>query len=481
MIKGFRECRTWLFDLLVLTALSAVVIFPALGQTRHLASREIRHAEIIREMAESGDYLIPKLLGKTYYDKPPIMHAPAAFLTRMVGTPSMTISRMPSAVAGIMGVLAVYGIGLLLLDRRSALIGAIALLGMPGYSVVARHARPDTILCASILCSCLCIGLGMRERRHAWQTFYLTFGGLSAGLGVITKGPYGILFPAFFAVFAPFRREDLKQPRFNWASFVLGFLTALAIWAVPAWLRDGGHYLLGVIFQPDLDVSKGGNWKSVFCYVWDGIILTFPYSLFLPLAIRDLRRRGYSAPLAIAGAIFIIISCIPKKRHHYLVPFYPFFALGIAASLVRYYETSRLVRRAAQILIPLSIIAIPLYFVVIQPFVRPYKNSQMFFAEEILRTIEPNSRIYCVTDIDEALAWVGLRYKGICKLDSDDPSIDTILRETESVSYLIISEQNLVSLLKDKEPIPGELIFSRKVGHEKMMLFRLKGKTSEVP
>src|SRR3990167_8580219 len=189
-----------------------------------------------------------------------------------------------------------------------------------------------------------------------------------------TKGPYGILVPAFFAIFAPFRQEDLKRPRFNWASFVLGFLTALAIWAVPAYLRDGGHYIRGVIFQPDLDVSMGGSGKSVFYYVLYGIMLTFPYSLFLPLAIRDLRRCGYSAPLAIAGAIFIVISCIPKKRQHYLVPFYPFFALGIAESLVRYYETSRLVRRAAQILIPLSIIAIPLYFVAVQPFVQPYKG-----------------------------------------------------------------------------------------------------------
>src|SRR3990172_10585301 len=164
MIGNFRERRTRFFDLLLLTALSAMVIFPALGQNRQWSSHEIRHAEIIREMVNTGDYLIPKLLVKTYYHKPPIMHAPAAFLTRMVGTPSITIARMPSAVAGILGVLAVYGIGLLLLDRRSALIGAIALLGMPGYSVVARHARPDTILCASILCSCLCIGLGMRER-----------------------------------------------------------------------------------------------------------------------------------------------------------------------------------------------------------------------------------------------------------------------------------------------------------------------------
>ena len=166
MIRSFRECRTRLFDLLVLTVLSAMVIFPALGQNRQWASREIRHAEIIREMVKTGDYLIPRLMGEVYHDKPPVMHAIAAIFTRMAGKPSMTIARMPSAVAGVLGVLAVYGIGLLLFDRKSALIGAIALLGMPGYSVVARHARPDMILCASILCSCLCTGLGMREKIH---------------------------------------------------------------------------------------------------------------------------------------------------------------------------------------------------------------------------------------------------------------------------------------------------------------------------
>jgi len=462
-----------------------MVIFPALGQNRQWASREVRHAEIIREMVESGDYLIPRLLGEVYHDKPPVMHVIAAGLTRMAGKPSMMIARMPSAVAGILGVLAVYGIGLLLLNRRSAMVGAVVLLGMPGYSVVARHARPDTILCATILCACLCIGLAMRERRYAWQTGYLILGGLCAGLGVITKGPYGILVPVFFMVFAPFRREDFTRPRFNWANFVLGFLTALAIWAVPAYLRDGGHYLRGVIFQPDLDVSMGGNEKSIFYYVFYyvlyGIMFTFPYSLFLPFTIRDLRRCGYSAPLAIAGAIFIVISCVPKKRQHYLVPFYPFLALGIAASLVRYYETSRLARRATQILVPLSLIAVPLYFVAIQPFIAPYKNSQMFFAEEIVRVIEPKSQIYCLSG-EEELAWVGQSYEGIRLLSRNDPSlVSQTLRNASVGSYLVVREKDYTALLKYAKDIPGELVLSHKTGHHKMMLFRLNKRTSEAP
>jgi len=486
MAGNYKELRTRFLDLLLLIVLSAVVIFPALGQNRQWSSHEVRHAEIVREMIESGDYLVPKLLGEVYYDKPPVMHAIAAGLTWMTGMSSMLITRLPSAVAGMLGVLVVYGIGLLLFDRRSALVGAIVLLGIPGYTIMARHARPDMILCASILCACLCIGLAMRERRYAWQTCYLVLGGLCAGLGVVTKGPYGILVPAFFAVFAPFRRTDLTRPRFNWASFALGFLTALAVWAVPAYLRDGGHYLHGVLFQPDLDVSVGGDEKSIFYYIFYyvlyGFLFALPYSLFLPFTIRDLRRYGYSAPLAIAGAIFIVISCIPKKRPHYLVPYYPFFALGIAVSLVRYYETNRLVRRVTQILIPLSLITVPLYFVAIQPFVKPYKNSPMFFAKEVLRVVDPKSQIYCIAG-EEELAWVGQGFERIRMINNSDPSfICQALRDASAGSYLVIRENDYATLLKYTKTFPGELILSHKTGSRgKSMLFRLDKRISEAP
>lgn len=481
--ENFEDKKTIIADLLLLTVLSVMIIFPALGQNRHWASHEIRHAEIVREMAESGDYLVPRLLGKVYHDKPPVMHAIAAGITWITGTPSMFITRLPAAVAGIIGVLAIYGIGLLFFARRFALVGAIVLLAMPGYSIVARHARPDTILCASILCSCLCIGLAMRERRYAWQSCYLVLGGLCAGLGVITKGPYGVLVPAFFAVFAPFRHEDLTHPRFNWASFVLGLLTALAIWAVPAYLRDGGHYLHGVLIQRDLDVSRGGDEKStlyyLFYYVIYLLIFAFPYSLLLPITIRNLRRNGYSAPLAIAGAVLVVISCLPKKRPHYLVPVYPFFALGIAIPLVQCYRTGRLARYATQILVPLSLAAIPFYFVVIQPFTEPYKNSQMFFAEKVFSTVEPKSQIYCLSG-EEALAWVGRRYEGIRLLDGNDPSlVCQTLHNAGAGSYLVIAEKDYTSLLKYTNDIRGELVFSHKASHrKKMMLFRLNKKTS---
>ena len=478
VLKNFKEQHPHFCDLLILAAVSALVIFPALGQNRHWSSHEIRHAEIIREMAESGDYLVPKLLGKTYYDKPPVMHAAAAVLTRIVGEPSMTIARMPSAVAGILGVLATYGVGLLLLDRCTALVGAFALLGMPGYSLMARQARPDMLLCFSIIVSCLFFVLGMRKYRYIPRMLCFTLAGLLAGLGVVTKGPFGILFPVFFAILVPFRRQDLKRPRIGWIIFGFGVLAAIALWAVPAYFRDSGVYLHRVISQPDLDLSKDGN-GSPFYYLWLVILLAVPLSLFLPIAIVDLRRRGYSAMLAVAGAIFIVISCIPQKRRHYLLPLYPFLALGIAASIVRHSETSKLVRRSAWVFIPLSVAAIPMYFAIIQPIVRPSEDSDMLFAKEVLSVVEQDARIYCAKS-EEEIAWVGRQHKRICKLPIDS-SASKILRQAESKAYLVIDERRLTSLLKITGLIPSKLILQRTIDHEKIMLFLLMGDVPKVP
>ena len=61
-------------------------------------------------------------------------------------------------------------------------------------------------------------------------------------------------------------------------------------------------------------------------------------------------------------AFSIISSCLCLglgMREQGRIPRTIYFALGIAASIVRHGETSRMVRRAARVLIPLSVVAIP--------------------------------------------------------------------------------------------------------------------------
>jgi hypothetical protein len=460
-------------DFVFLAAIATLVIFPGLGQVRACISHEILHAEIIREMAESGDYVETKVLGVRIPDKPPVMHAPAALLTRWTGRPSMALARLPSALAGLLGILAIYGIGLVLLDRRTALVGAVALLGVPGYSLLAREALPDMIMCTGILFSCLCLSLGMRTPKPFIRILCLAAAGFGAGVGVLAKGPFGFLLPVFFAVLVPFGRAEWKRPRLGWLAFGVGLLVAVGIWGVPAYLRDHGVYLRQVIFQPDLSLTVKDKTKPFYTYLVVGFVSALPLSIFLPITITDLRRHGYSPLLAVAAVILVVLTCVPKKRDHYLLPMYPFLTLAIAASIVRHSETSRLVRRAAWILVPLSLAGFPLFFTFIQPLVLPKEDPEIHFAKEAIPIIGPNGRVYCIDVNTEVLAWVARRYNGIVQVKMNSPAAIDQLRQAAEGTYLLIDQRSVDKLLKTTGALPLNKVLSRRVERKTWILFRL--------
>jgi 4-amino-4-deoxy-L-arabinose transferase-like glycosyltransferase len=470
---GDRSNRVRALDLVGLTALAALVIFPGLGQLRACISHEILHAETIREMAESGNFVETKFLGERIPDKPPVMHAPAALLTRWLGRPSMTVARLPSALAGLLGILATYGIGLALLGRRTALVGSVALLGVPGYSLLARQALPDMILCTGILFSCLGLVLGMRTSKPFIRILYLAAAGFGAGVGVLAKGPVGLLFPLFFAVLVPFGLPEMKRPRLGWLAFGTGLFAAVGIWAIPAYLLDRGVYLRQVIFQPDLDLTVEVKTKPFYTLSGVALLHSLPLSIFLPMTIRDCRRYGYSPLLAVAVAILLTFTCVPKKRDHYLLPMYPFLALAIAASIVRHSETSRLVRRAAWTLVPLSLLSFPVFFTLIQPLVHPRGDPAIRFAKESLPIIGPNGRVYCVHVNEEGLAWVGRRYDGIVRVRLGSPAEVDQLRRAPKGAYLLADQKKVDEILKVAGPLPRNEMLSRHVKSRTWVLFRL--------
>ena len=459
-------------DIVVLIALAAIVIFPALGQTHHLASREIRHAEIIREIAESNDFFVPRLLGEVYRDKPPVMHAVAAVLVHWAGKPSMFLNRLPSAVAGILGVLATYGLGVVLYERRVGLCAAIALLGIPGYTIMARVARPDMILCTAILGSCLALARGMREQRHGVRTLYFLLAGAACGLGVVTKGPYGILVPILFAAFAPIRRPDWKRPHWGWIGFLCGLFALAAIWVVPVFLRDHGQYLRSMLVQPDLDVTVEEKSRVFLVYLWQGLAYSMPLALFLPLALYDL-RRAYSAPLTVAGAIFLIISCVPKKRPHYLLPLYPFLALGIAESMVRHGQTSQWVRRSMWVLLSIGVLSVPIYYGVALPRLHPQEDGDLYLARQILPHIETGATVYCVKTSDEAIAWVAQR-TGLTKHFDDRNEASWSAWIASKNAYLLIPENRWRKLRESHKAISFQEVLRCEVESETVLLLRIQ-------
>lgn len=427
----------------LIVAAGLLSLVPFLGQTRELASHELMHAEIAREIAVSGDVLRPTLFGAPYTYKTPVMHAAVAGLFRLTGDPSLLLARVPSVAAAILGALALYGIGLVLADRRAARLAALALLGVQGYAHMARVARPDMIFTAAILIACLALAHAMQggPRRTAW----VALAGAAAGFAVVTKGPLGAAFPLCFAVLVPLVRHDLAPLRWSeWGLAGAVLATAFALWAVPAYVRDPSYWL-AVVTGPDLR-SQGPQARPVHWYVARVLPALLPLTLLLPLVLRDLWRHGVSAPVAVAVAMFCLLSLFGKKRAHYTLPLLPFVALAVAESIVRRAERPAVVR-AATALVAASLVAAPVYYGV--------DLSRWFGAEEptlaVARRMQAElpaaAAVVGPEEVCEALAFIGRR-TNVAQMKRPSDLVGQV-RDAGPGTYVVLPERRRAAVLAE--------------------------------
>jgi 4-amino-4-deoxy-L-arabinose transferase-like glycosyltransferase len=405
--------RALLRDLLLIALLGAATLLPFLGQTHYVSSHEIRHAEIGREMAVSGDFLIPTLLGQPYRDKLPLTSAAIALLFRSAPEPSMALARLPSAIAAIAGAIALYGLGRALTEPHAARLAALGVLGVAGYHQLARTARPDMAFTASMILACLALmrALGGSRRRGGW----LALAGGACAAGSFLKGPLAWLFCGVFAAVAWWFGDRSRPLRLrDGALFALGFVAAAGSWVVPVLLRGQGAYLWSFLTQPDMttwhlaDTVRRFHWPWVY-----GLVEFLPLTLVLPIAALDARRRGLGAPLAIALAMLVVLSIIPKKRMHYQTPVFPFLALAVADAAAR--AADRRWWRAAQGVAALGLLAGPLYWGPVLRTLRPGEDAESLVARRILEHVRPTAPIICFGDMAERLAFVGRR-EGVTKV-----------------------------------------------------------------
>ena len=451
-------------DLLFLLAVGGIALFSFLGQNRTWASREIRHAEIMREMSETGDFLMPRLMGKVYYDKPPVMHALGAILMRVSGDPNLFQARFPSAFAALLSLFAVYGIGRTLGDRRVGLWGALVLLAMPGFWIMARVCRPDLTLVALIVLSCLFLGWAMRLPNGTGKVACLIVSGVACALAVITKGPYGLLVPLLFLAFVPRENPALVRPGWRFLWFGLGLILMLVAWSWPVYLRDGGQYLHEVIFQKDLTTGGAtGHYEAFYWYLGPVFVLTLPMILFLPLAIQQWRReKKFPAALVIAAVFFVILSCVPGKRRHYLLPLLPFLALGLAAGIVAFVQHHRLVRRLAIVLVFGGVAAGPLYYGPILRLLRPHGDSEWRFITKVARARPPNATAICFGAKYEYLAWVRNDHRGIIPA-ADVAQAKEALQHGDGDCYVVAPEEDLRALQQDPDLKPLRPVLEQEI------------------
>jgi 4-amino-4-deoxy-L-arabinose transferase-like glycosyltransferase len=196
-----------------------VCYFSHLGAFGLIGPDEPRYAWIARDMAESGDWVTPRLYGKPWFEKPVLYYWAAAVCFKFFGVNEAS-ARLPGAVCALLATLALAWLAFRLGGWQMArwvLLLLPSAVGMIGFSHAASTDMPfSAMLSVAMVCAAVAIdvvpgnflrkdrrdGLPAEETpegqsvfRQAKKTIYisLAFFGFFLGLAVLAKGPAALI------------------------------------------------------------------------------------------------------------------------------------------------------------------------------------------------------------------------------------------------------------------------------------------------
>ncbi len=184
---------------ILIVATLYVCYFSHLGAIGFVGPDEPRYAWIARDMAETGDWVTPRLYGKPWFEKPPLFYWGAALCFKLFGV-SEAAARLPSAISALLATLALAWLALRLYGAETArwlLLLLPTTVGMIGFSHAAATDMPFTaMLTIAMVCAAVVLGLTRNENtpvlpQTPWLALILF--GFFLGLAVLAKGPAAII------------------------------------------------------------------------------------------------------------------------------------------------------------------------------------------------------------------------------------------------------------------------------------------------
>lgn len=325
--------KPYLFFLIVL---SSFLLFFHLGKRPLLSSGEARASEIAIEMMQRGNLLIPYLNEEILLTKPLLFHWLIIFNYKLFGVNEFS-SRIPSALSGILVVMLVYFLGKKYWDKRTGFIAGVLLLTSPLFFWSARCARIDALLLFLVTTALYCFWRGYEKLPESGRWFHGWF--LFMGLGMLAKGPVGVLVPLGVAViFLLLTGKKQLLKKLNWISGIIIFLVVVCPWYIAIYFLVP-HHKAGIFFVQQIFVwiIGGGNWYKGYVYIPGLFAGFFPWSIAIPLMLictwKDFRYKRDEKTVFLWTwmlFVFFIFFFFGKKANRYILGLYPPVALLLA-------------------------------------------------------------------------------------------------------------------------------------------------------
>ncbi|HEY2825336.1 MAG TPA: glycosyltransferase family 39 protein [Gemmatimonadales bacterium] len=316
--------------------LGAALVF-GIGRYPLLEPDEGRNAEVAREMAASGDFVVPHLDGLPYPDKPVLYFAAAALSIRAFGATALA-ARLPALVATLLTLVLIAVFARRRYGDRGGWIAVIVAGTAPLTIAFAHTVIFDSMLAlfvtAAVLGFALSAEASERSGPNAWLWSTGAWGAI--GLGILTKGPIAIALPLLVVLpWAVWRKRvrAVLDP--------VGILLATAIvapWVLAMSRRVPGfiHYALATETLERLTTPALARTGPIWYFLPIILAGALPWSLVLLAGSRKtwatLKARDTDAALLVAWVLIplVFFSLSQSKRPQYLVPLMPAVGLLVA-------------------------------------------------------------------------------------------------------------------------------------------------------
>lgn len=274
--------------LLLLTA--AWLFLPRLGDPSLWDVDEGHNIETSRGMLESGDWVLPMFNGSLRVDKPALLYWLQIGAYRWFGVNEFS-GRLPSALAAALTMLLTYELGRRMFGAPAGLLAGLVLGSSLLFCGVAHFANPDALLNACAVLTFLLCWRSLGRHAIPWPAV----AGVTTGLGVLAKGPVGLILPlAAIGIFLLWTRQLRRLWRPSLFNALLLFLLVAGPWFALVGSETKGDFLRGFLMTHNVDRFNAPmeHHGGPFYYHVFSLVLGFlPWAAFLGPVIWDAMRQ----------------------------------------------------------------------------------------------------------------------------------------------------------------------------------------------
>lgn len=322
--------------------LAALAVGLAWGITGYplLEPDEGRNAEVAREMAAGGDWILPRLNDLPYLDKPVLFFAVTGLSIRLLG-PTELAARLPTLLFTVLTAGLLWWFGRSTFDDATAWTTLVAYAASPFAIAYAHTVIFDSALTfwitAALLAFHRAFEMPTDRRDGPWGWTLAAWSAI--GMGVLTKGPVAVAVPLLVVLPYAFWRRAWR-PAFD-PTGLLAFAAIVLPWVLLVQRRvpDFLQYVATVETAQRITTDALGRTGPIWYFLPVLLGATLPWSVAALAGFTGRAWQGDGGPnrhrvfLALWLVMPLVLFTLSQsKRPQYVLPLVPAVALLVGRS-----------------------------------------------------------------------------------------------------------------------------------------------------